>query len=176
MSSKSKCFYSQWPCWNAAKWPAYKENPTGQSRWQCKGHTLTYVSSLPSQPEPPATSGCWSQFSTPLQAQHICCYFGRKAGKGRMEDSVKQKKQEKIGGKDREKWKKIYRAKERPQKQLNPSQIESNSLRCQIPFQVYIKTKTKQKLSTALGLHKNIYIDFKRETVQLLFGCTRDQL
>jgi len=68
-----------------------------------------------------------------------------------------------------------YRAKERPQKQLNPSRIESNSLRCRIPFQVYIKTMTRQKSATALGLHRNIYIAFTRETVQLLFGCTGDQ-
>lgn len=66
-----------------------------------------------------------------------------------------------------------YRAKERPQKQLNPSHTESNSLRCQI--QAYIAVMTRQKLSAALGLHRNIYIAFTHETVQLLFGCTRNR-
>lgn len=68
-----------------------------------------------------------------------------------------------------------YRAKERPQKQLNPSHTESNSLRCQIPLQAYIAVMTRQKLSAALGLHRNIYIAFTHETVQLLFGCTRNR-
>lgn len=60
-----------------------------------------------------------------------------------MEDSVKQKKQEKIGGKDREKWKQLQ-GKRTASKAADPSQTESNSLWCQIPVQVHIKTMTRQ--------------------------------
>lgn len=35
----------------------------------------SWGSVLPSQPGPPVTSGCWSQFSTLPQAQSICWGF-----------------------------------------------------------------------------------------------------
>jgi len=37
-------------------------------------HTHTQIfTRLPSQPGPPETSWCWSQFSTPPPAQSTCC-------------------------------------------------------------------------------------------------------
>lgn len=90
-----------------------------------------------------------------------------------MEDSVKQKKQEKTGGKDREKWKQLK------SKRMASKAAESITDWKQLfvmpnSFQLYIKTTTRQ-LSIAFGLHRNVYTAFTRETVQLLFGCIRDQ-
>ena len=52
---------------------------------------FTRMSLLPSQPGPPVTSGCWSQFSTLPQAQSICWCF-------RQGDKVAKEKREVVEG------------------------------------------------------------------------------
>lgn len=58
----------------------------------------SWGSVLPSQPGPPVTSGCWSQFSTLPQAQSICWGFrhGGDFVKGK-EGGVKKKGMEEEG-------------------------------------------------------------------------------
>lgn len=70
--------------------------------WACRGSwggltacTLPGGWHLPSQPGPPVTSGCWSQFSTLPQAQSICWYFRQRGGWG---SGIKlQKRQGRVG-------------------------------------------------------------------------------
>lgn len=53
-------------------------SPVHQVYWGDEGSDRMHLASkshLPSQPGPPVTSGCWSQFSTLPQAQSICWCF-----------------------------------------------------------------------------------------------------
>lgn len=62
-------------------------------------------SRLPSQPGPPVTSGCWSQFSTLPQAQSICWCFKR-GGKVARDETREEEVEEKEGneGGQNQRW------------------------------------------------------------------------
>lgn len=69
--------------------------------------SLMVRSLLPSQPGPPVTSGCWSQFSTLPQAQSICWGF-RQGDKGAKEKKKgMEEKEGSEGGRNQRSTKRV---------------------------------------------------------------------
>lgn len=62
------------------------------------GEGLDWRLLLPSQPGPPVTSGCWSQFSTLPQAQSICWGFSQGVKVARERKEGREEKEGSEGG------------------------------------------------------------------------------